>query len=323
VVNIAAADMPRIGITALVPPEIVYATGNVPLDINNFVPTSTVAPRDKLCAWTAIWRDLTLLGKIEMDKLVVVAGGDCNNAVVDGEKLELAGIDTHYFMYPFDGSAMALREELDKLVDFLGGSLNEGTIKMIGALKRKAMETDSLRVRGKVSSKVGFNIIVSGSDLAGNPELFKKKMEETMKSEISYDYRVALLGTPPIFSDFHEFLEQLGLHVVYDEMPYEFLRLEGSSLQEIAESYRDYTFARNISHRISFVKKELKKREVDGVIHFHQFACHHKLEDPILRNALNKEGYPYITIEADLPSKTPQQTALRLEAFKERLGEFT
>ena len=113
------------------------------------------------------------------------------------------------------------------------------------------------------------------------------------------------------------------MHVVYDEMPYEFIRHGGRSINAIAGSYSGYTFARNISHRIEFLKKELKKRGVDGIVHFHQYACHHKLEDPILREALTMHGYPYISIEADLPSNTPEQIKLRMEAFKERLGEYS
>jgi benzoyl-CoA reductase/2-hydroxyglutaryl-CoA dehydratase subunit BcrC/BadD/HgdB len=316
--------MSTVGITALVPPEIVYATGNVPIDINNYVPKSKIAPRDKLCAWTAIWRDLALRGKITLDKLVVVAGGDCNNATVDGEKLELSGIDTHYFTYPFDGSTKLMKEEVLKLVNFLGNSYEKKIFKDVDALKKTARDVDALRVKGRIGSEEGFNIEISGSDLAGVLELFRRKMEDLPSRKIDYEYRVALLGTPPIYTDFHRFLDSIGLHVVYDEMPYEFIRLGGVSIDALAKNYAEYTFARNISLRIKMIEQELKKRRVDAVIHFHQFACHHKLEDPILRDSLNRtRGYPYISIEADLPSKTPQQTRLRLEAFKERLGDYS
>jgi hypothetical protein len=314
--------MPIVGITALVPPEVIYATGDTPLDINNFVPNSNTAPRDKLCAWTAIWRDLALLGKIKMDKLVVVAGGDCNNAIVDGEKLELSGIQTHFFTYPFDGSQGVMKNEILKLLDFLGGNLDKAFFKTIGDLKKMAREIDKQRVKGVVSSSDGFRIEISGSDLAGNTELFRNKIDEVASGPVDHDYRVALLGTPPIYGDFHQFLETLGLHVVYDEMPFEFIRHQGDSLDGLAKNYKGYTFARNITYRTDLIKKELKNRKVEGVIHFHQFACHHKLEDPILREIICREGYPFITIEADLPSKTPQQVMLRMEAFKERLGEF-
>jgi benzoyl-CoA reductase/2-hydroxyglutaryl-CoA dehydratase subunit BcrC/BadD/HgdB len=315
--------MPVVGITALIPPEIIYSTGNTPLDVNNFVPLSREVPKDKLCAWTAVWRELALMGQIKMDKLVVVSGGDCNNAVVDGEKLERSGIETHYFMYPFDGSHKAMKEEILKLVNFLGGGVDKSAFKNVGSLKQMARDIDLLRIKGEVSSADGFSIEISGSDLTGDLEQFERKVEGVKKDKSMHDYKIALLGTPPIYRDFHQFLESLGMHVVYDEMPYEFIRHGGGSIDEIARDYSEYTFARNISHRIRFIEKELKDRGVDGVIHFHQFACHHKLEDSILRKALGREGYPYITIEADLPSKTPQQTTLRLEAFKERLGEFS
>jgi len=314
--------MAIVGITALVPPEIVYATGNIPIDINNFVPKSGVVPRDKLCAWTALWRDLTLMGQIKLDKLVVVAGGDCNNALVDGEKIELSGIDTHYFTYPFDGDPQVMRHEIDKLLEFLGGEVDESQFKIVTDLKNAASDIDSERTAMVVKSSDAFEIMVSGSDLAGSLSGFKDKIDSVKKEGASGDFRLALLGTPPIYEDFHGFLDSLGLHVVYDEMPYEFLRLGGKSLDEVTRSYADYTFARNITHRITLLKSELQRRSVDGIIHFHQFACHHKLEDPILREALCAEGYPFITIEADLPSVTPQQTRLRIEAFKERLGDL-
>ena len=314
--------MAIVGITALVPPEIVYASGNIPVDINNFVPKSGVVPRDKLCAWTALWRDLTLMGRIKLDKLVVVAGGDCNNALVDGEKIELSGVDTHYFTYPFDGSAKIMRHEIDKLVEFLGGELDESVFNRVTELKSAATAVDSERVSMHINSQDAFEIMVSGSDLAGSLEDYRKMIDSVVKKSVDCDFRLALLGTPPIYDGFHEFLDSLGLHIVYDEMPYEFLRLRGDTVKSISESYADYSFARNITHRIKLLKSELKQRGVEGIIHFHQFACHHKLEDPILREALCAEGYPFITIEADLPSKTPQQTRLRIEAFKERLGDL-
>jgi len=314
--------MALVGITALVPPEIIYASGNVPLDINNNVPKSHHVPKDKLCAWTAIWRDLALLGEIKLDKLVVVAGGDCNNAIVDGEKIEISGIETHYFTYPFDGSVEKMRDEISELISFLGGISNERMIETVRNVKNEARLLVERQADGKINSQDAFRMCVNGSDLEGNPYSYLEKLKVLENSNTDCDFSVALLGTPPIYSDFHEFLESIGFRVVFDEMPNEFIRHSGSTIDEIAGEYAGYTFARNIQYRVKFLIKELKKRNVDGVIHFHQFACHHKLEDPILREILGKEGYPYISIEGDLPSLTPQNTKLRLEAFKERLGEF-
>lgn len=310
-----------IGITALVPPEVIYACGERSLDLNNFVPHSKLNPRDKICAWTAIWRDLVLSGDIRLDALVVIAGGDCNNAIVDGERIELAGIRTLYLMYPFDGSKKLMRLQIDKLLDFLGGVKDRGMFKEILRLKRQALRLDELRVEGKAMAKDVFQVEVSGSDLMGDPEKYEEAIKGVAEQELDFKHRVALLGTPPIYHDFHEYLQSIGLHVVYDEMPYEFVRIWGKNLEEIAASYRNYTFARNIRFRMDFIEKEIARRDVEAIIHFQQFACHHKLEDPILRQHFNKElALPYITIEADLPGNTPEQVKLRLDAFAERLG---
>jgi len=106
---------------------------------------------------------------------------------------------------------------------------------------------------------------------------------------------------------------------VFDELPYEFIRHAGCDIKEIARDYCDYTFARPLDFRIDFLRSELEKRKVDGVIHYTQFACHHMLEDEVLRSELD---YPVLTIQGDLPGNTPQQIKLRLEAFMEMLDRL-
>ena len=106
---------------------------------------------------------------------------------------------------------------------------------------------------------------------------------------------------------------------MFDELPYEFIRHGGTSIREISEDYCEYTFARPLEYRIGFLKKELRKRKVDGVIHYTQYACHHVLEDEVMRRELE---YPMLTIQGDLPGNTPQQVKLRLEAFREVLDRL-
>ncbi len=95
--------MPKIGITALVPPELIFACGGQPYDVNNVIPESKKYPKNKLCAWTAIWQEMLVKREIKIESLIVVAGGDCHNALVDGQKAAMSGIPTHFFFYPFDG----------------------------------------------------------------------------------------------------------------------------------------------------------------------------------------------------------------------------
>ncbi len=308
----------KVGITALVPPEIIYAHGHSCIDVNNLVPTSNLKPKVKLCAWTAIWREMIIKKEVELDSLVVVASGDCYNSVVEGEKVASSGYPVSYFFYPFDGNKKEMEKEVEKLSAFLGKEKNDGIYEKIYELKKKAMILDEERWKGEIWGRDLFPLLVSFSDLGGNIDTMQRKIEE-------FDYKngvegipIALLGVPPIYADFHEVAERIGFHIVFDELPYEFIRLRGKNEGEVAHNYVSYSFARNITHRIHLLKKELRKRRIEGIIHYTQFPCHHILEDEILRREL---PYPMLTIQGDLPQKTPEQIKLRLEAFYEMLEE--
>ncbi|NJD77156.1 MAG: 2-hydroxyacyl-CoA dehydratase [Candidatus Methanoperedens sp.] len=306
----------KIGLTALVPPELIFACGGEPVDVNNIIPASKKYPRNKLCAWTAIWKEMLVERELSVDSLIVVAGGDCHNALVDGQKVAMSGIPTHFFFYPFDGDPEYLESQLYGLSGFLGGIKFPEKIKQINDLKKLGQKIDIKRSRGRITSGEAFNILISFSDLRGNLEEFQKNIASIKEHSIKTGNRIALIGVPPIFCDFHDVAQSLGLHIVFDELPYEFIRHRGANIREIACDYREYTFARPLDFRINFLQKELEKRKVDGIIHYTQFACHHMLEDEIIRSRLD---YPVLTIQGDLPGNTPQQIKLRLEAFREML----
>ncbi len=306
----------KIAITALVPPELIFACRGEPFDVNNVIPGSKKYPRNKLCAWTAIWQEMLSKREINIDSLIVVAGGDCHNALVDGQKVAMSGIPTHFFFYPFDGDPDYLESQLYKLSDFLGNIGSPEKPGQIRELKKLGKKIDKKRADGKISSGDAFRIMISFSDLMGDLDKFKKVISSTKERKIEMKNRVALIGVPPIFHDFHDVAESLGLAVVFDELPFEFIRHSGTDIPEIARDYCNYTFARPLDFRIKFLQQELEKRKVDGVIHYTQFACHHMLEDEIMRSKLD---YPMLTIQGDLPGNTPEQIKLRLEAFREAL----
>jgi len=309
----------KIGITALVPPELIFACGASPFDVNNVIPSSRKYPGNKLCAWTAIWKELLVQKEIHVDSLIVVAGGDCHNALVDGQKAAMSGISTHFFFYPFDGDSLYMESQLNRLSEFLGGIKYPEKFKKIRELKKQGQIIDHKRSCGKLSSSEAFRILISFSDLAGDVEGFSRIISSLEEINIDIRNRIALIGVPPIYHDFHEVAYSLGLHIVFDELPYEFISHGGATIHEMAQNYCRYTFARPLEFRIDFLNKELKKRKVEGVIHYTQFACHHMLEDEVMREKLD---YPILTIQGDLPGKTPQQVKLRLEAFREMLDRL-
>ncbi|HEY9245697.1 MAG TPA: 2-hydroxyacyl-CoA dehydratase family protein [Candidatus Methanoperedens sp.] len=308
--------MSKIGITALVPPELIFACGCEPLDVNNAIPSSRKYPENKLCAWTAIWKEMLIKREIAIDSLVVVAGGDCHNALVDGQKVSMSGIPTHFFFYPFDKDRQYLESQLYKLSEFLGGIRFPEKMRQIKEVKELGLLIDMKRSMGRISSSTAFDILISSSDLRGDIGKFREAIDSIREENIRIHNRVALIGVPPIYHDFHDTAQSLGLHIVFDELPYEFIRHTGENIGEMARDYCDYSFAGPLDSRISFLQEELEKRNIDGIIHYTQFACHHMLEDEILRSELD---YPVLTIQGDLPGNTPQQVRLRLEAFREML----
>ena len=310
--------MATVGITALVPPELLYGCAQTPVDLNNFVPESEHVPRGKLCAWTASWRDGILRGRISVDRLVVVAGGDCHNALVDGQRVAMSGVPTHYMFYPFDGDWVEMEDQLGKLEAFLGGVSDQGALGRVAAIKELCLELDAARSRGEVLGSRAFHHLISLCDLWGDPDRFEASVRTALEGRGATvpDVRVAMVGVPPIYPDFHEVAESYSLQVVFDELPFEFARLGGRTQSTMARSYATFTFARELEHRLDFLETELARRRVDGIIHYTQYACHHVLEDDMLRERLD---LPILTVQGDLPRRCPEQERLRLEAFSELL----
>jgi hypothetical protein len=302
----------------MVPPELLYGCGQIPVDLNNFVPTGECVPRGKLCAWTASWRDMLLRGDIRVDRLVVVAGGDCHNALVDGQRVAMKGIPTHYFFYPFDGDEGEMRAHLADLEAFLGGITDQTALNRVADIKDLCIQLDVARCRRKVLGSRVFNHLIQLCDLGGDPARFEASVRRALEDRPSEvpEIRIALVGVPPIYPDFHEVCEAFGMQVVFDELPWEFARVGGRTQASMARNYAGYTFARDLEYRFGKLEEELKRRRVEGVVHYTQYACHHVLEDDMLRERLD---LPMLTVQGDLARPCPEQEKLRLEAFSELL----
>ncbi len=312
------SELGTVGITALVPPELVFGCGQTPLDLNNAVPTSECVPRGKLCAWTATWRDMLLRGDMRVDRLVVVAGGDCHNALVDGQRVAAKGIPTHYFFYPFDGDEDEMRRHLQDLEAFLGGISDQGAVTRVADVKDLCIQLDVARCRRRVLGSRVFNHLIQLCDMGGDLDRFESSVRralEEVPSEVP-ETRIALVGVPPIYPDFHQVCEGYGMQVVFDELPWEFVRMGGRTRDTMARNYAGYTFARDLEYRFDRLEQELSRRRVEGVVHYTQYACHHVLEDEMLRQRLD---LPMLTVQGDLARRCPEQERLRLEAFSELL----
>ena len=85
----------------------------------------------------------------------------------------------------------------------------------------------------------------------------------------------------------------------------------------LVEQYSLYTYPYDIFARITDINRELKRRELAGLIHYTQSFCFRQIQDLIIRKHVQA---PLLTIEGDSPSKLDARTKVRIESFVEMLG---
>ncbi|MFN3467780.1 MAG: 2-hydroxyacyl-CoA dehydratase family protein, partial [Candidatus Brocadiales bacterium] len=212
-----------VGITSTVPIEIVFATGYVPVDLNNIFITNedpahlvekaeaSGLPRNN-CAWIkGIYSAVKRLG---MKKVIGVVEGDCSNTFALMEVLASEGVEVIPFKYPRWRQLGAqnfgpLQESLNGLAYALGGQ--EKTLREAEGVKREfdrirslVHEIDRLTWQdGKVTGEENHIWNVSTSDMMGSPPLFEKKARDFLeeareRGPLPGGIRMGFIGVPPI-----------------------------------------------------------------------------------------------------------------------------
>jgi benzoyl-CoA reductase/2-hydroxyglutaryl-CoA dehydratase subunit BcrC/BadD/HgdB len=127
--------------------------------------------------------------------------------------------------------------------------------------------------------------------------------------------RLAYIGVPAVYArELYPFIEHNGGRVVFNEVQCQFAMPEpGDSL---AEQYANYTYPYSIHERLRDIRAEVRRRRVDGVIHYVQAFCHRGIGDIIFREAL---GLPVLTLEGNADFFLNAHTRTRVEAFLDML----
>jgi benzoyl-CoA reductase/2-hydroxyglutaryl-CoA dehydratase subunit BcrC/BadD/HgdB len=323
--------MGRIGITTTIPVEIVYAAGHTPADLNNVFITKPNCyklveeaetfgfPRN-LCAWIKGIFSSTFSNS-RFDTVIGVTQGDCSNTQGLMEIIKLMGTPVIPFAFPSDRDEKALARELQKLRKALGASLSDvgETKKQLDQIRAQAQQIDELTwTKNKVSGEENHLALVSLSDFRGNYQKYGKELSELIdeikkRPPFRDKVRLAFMGVPPIFTDLYGFIESLGARVVYNEIQHQYSMPEKTD--DILEQYLRYTYPYGIYARLDFIKREVKKRALQGLIHYVQSFCYHQLEDLIVRRQMPE--IPILTLEGDKPGPLDSRARLRIEAFIE------
>lgn len=325
--------MKKIGLTTTVPVEVLIAAGYTPVDLNNIFITSAdyskyidIAERDgfpkSLCAWIKGIYGACLENNIK--EIVGVIEGDCSNTKALIEVLNLKGITVYPFSFPHSHKIGDVESEIRKFMDIFSVSLENVEVvrKQLNDIRKLAIELDELTyVHNKATGFENHLYQVSLSDFNCDIDSFEASLKltiETIKKRepLNKKLRLGYIGVPPMTSDIYEFVENLNSHFVYNEVQREFAFPRADKALNIFEQYYDYTYPYNTEFRIKELKKQIKNRKLDGIIHYTQAFCYRAVEDIVLKHELD---IPILNIEGDKLNVLDARTKLRLEAFLDML----
>lgn len=328
--------MKKIGLTTTVPIEVLIAAGYMPLDLNNKFITSEdylsyieISEREgfpkSMCAWIKGIYGACIQQGIE--EVVGVIEGDCSNTKALLEVLKLKGVQIHPFAFPQEHTLKAVTASINEFMDAFNVTVEAVEVIRVklNAVRVKGAEIDALTVQeNRVSGFENHILQLCLSDFDGDIEaydlLLDQKLQEIRERRIvPKKIRLAYIGVPPMTSDLHDFVEGFDARFVYNEVQREFAFPRSGNAKNIFEQYYDYTYPYDLDFRISEIKKQLKERKIDGVIHYTQAFCHKAIEDIVLKEKIK---IPMLTIEGDKLNKMDARTKLRVEAFIDMLHEM-
>lgn len=322
----------RVGLTTALPIEIIYAASLKPIDLNNaFISSEEKAlwveeaeeeglPRN-LCAW--IKGIFVASRKLGVEMIIGVVEGDCSNTQALLDLWQEKGLEVISFSYPADRDESVLREQLHKLARRLGVSWKDVIEKkaFLDKIRELAWELDRLTwEENRVSGFENHYFLISASDFMGDPEKYHRELKSLLdkvrkRKSFNEKARLGYVGVPPIFPEIYDFIENLGGRVVFNEVQRQFTF--PFKTDDLIEQYLLYTFPYDVFSRIKDIKREIERRQIDGVIHYTQSFCHRAIHDLILKRELN---VPVVTIEGDKPLGLDARTKLRLQTFLEMIS---
>ena len=337
--------MSKIGLTTTVPVEVIFAAGDIPVDLNNLFITSSEAMRRveeaelagfprNVCGWIKGLYS-TALNNPDIRSIVAVTQGDCSNTHALMETWEVEGIGIIPFAFPYDRDSDMLRLQMDKLIEALGTTWKGVNLqkKRLDQVRALAWEIDRLTwEENRVSGFENHLYLVSCSDFNGDPEGFGHEMEEFIQTARERkplservrsgsrgkgrEIRLGFIGVPPIFPELYDFLEQHGARVVFNEVQRQFAM--PFETEDVVEQYRLYTYPYKVFQRIEDISREAERRQLDGIIHYTQSFCYRQIEDLIIRKKLD---YPILTLEGENPTGLDARSKMRVESFLSMIGD--
>lgn len=320
-----------VGLTSTVPVEIIYAAGLKPVDLNNIFiesenPENFITDAESegfpsnICSW--IKGIYTTVINHNIKHVVAVTGGDCSNTIALAEIMSLKGVKVTPFDYPSERKREYLETRLETFRKEMSADMEDiDNIKTrLDRIRGKLKIIDRLTYEeNTVTGMENHLFLVASSDFKGDPDSFEKEIDLFLnkvktRKPFKDEIRLGLLGVPPIFSNFYQYIESAGVRIVFNEVQRQFSMPYDS--EDIIEQYLKYTYPYGTEPRIKDIESAVKVRKLDGLIHYTQTFCFRQLHDIVLREKLT---VPILTLEGDRPGEIDRRTALRIDTFVEML----
>jgi benzoyl-CoA reductase/2-hydroxyglutaryl-CoA dehydratase subunit BcrC/BadD/HgdB len=321
--------MKKIGITTTVPVEILLAAGYQPVDLNNVLVSDpdpgrlvTIAERDgfplNCCSWIKGIYGVCLDKNIE--DVLCVTSGDCTNTVMLMEVLKLKGKRTIPFAYPENPGVQQMQLALEKLAAAFGTTLPaaEKIRQILKPVRETALNLDELTWKENTAGGWENHLwLVSASDFNGDYRQYVEEIQGLLntcagrKPYPEREIRLGYIGVPAVYAgEFYRFIEKQGARVVFNEVQRQFAMPGGG--ETLAEQYTNYTYPYSIHERLRDIKTEIRKRRIDGIIHYVQAFCHRGIGDIVFRDAID---LPILTLEGNTDFFLNSHVKTRIEAF--------
>jgi len=325
--------MKTIGITTTVPIEVLLAAGYKPVDLNNVFISDPDPDRlvniaeqsgfpQNCCTWIKGIYGVCIDRDIET--VLCVTTGDCSNTIMLMEVLKLKGFRVIPFAYPSSPNANLMQLSLEALAETLGTTLEaaEEVKEELAPYRRLTGELDELTWKDNLVSGWQNHLwLVSSSDFNGDYHKYGQELDQFLLNCHQHQpypkdmLRLGYIGVPPVFAqDLYRYVEQQGARIVFNETQRQFTMPQpGSSL---AEQYTNYTYPYSIFDRLRDIIPELRRRRVEGVIHYVQAFCHRAIGDIVFRQAID---LPMLTLEGNTDYILTPHLRTKVEAFLDML----
>jgi len=320
--------MKQIGITTTIPIEVLIAAGYQPIDLNNILVNDSnpgrlinIAERAgfplNCCSWIKGIYGVCIDRGIE--DIICITGGDCSNTIMLMEVLKLRGINAIPFAYPECPDTRLMQATLESLATTLSTTVKTaGTVRDdLRTCRELANKLDELTWKDNLVSGWENHLwLVSASDFNLDYHKYEQELRELLKvvsrrQPFSNTLRLAYIGVPSVYArELYPFIEKYDGRVVYNEIQRQFAMPEpGDSL---ARQYTNYTYPYSVHERLRDIGTELRRRQIDGVIHYVQAFCHRGIADIIFRDAIE---VPVLTLEGNADFFLNNHVKTRIEAF--------